>query len=62
MKINLEKLCYELIEERKKKKKKKKSKNKRSSKYYGWGYIGYYGNPGMYDGVGDAGGGDSGGV
>jgi hypothetical protein len=55
MEINLEKLYMELVEERKKKKKKKKLKNKRSSKYYGWGYIGY-GYPGMYgDSSGDAG-------
>ena len=49
----------EVLEE--KKRKRKKAKKKRSSKYYGWGYIGY-GSPGMYDGIGDAGGaGDGGG-
>lgn len=59
MEINLEKLCIELIEEKKRKKKKKSSKNKRSSKHYGWGWIGY-GYPGVY---GDGGftGGDGGG-
>jgi hypothetical protein len=46
----------QVLEEKKKKKKKSK---KRSSKRYGWGYIGY-GYPGLYDGVGDAGGGDGG--
>lgn len=47
----------QVLEEKKKKKKKSK---KRSSKRYGWGYIGY-GYPGLYDSVGDAGGGDDGG-
>lgn len=63
MNINLEQLCYDVLEEKKKKKKKKKLRNKkRSSKRYGWGYIGY-GYPGMYDGVGAiAGGGGEGGV
>ena len=58
MKIDLEKLCNELLEERKKKRK-KRSKNKRSSKHYGWGWIGY-GYPGLY-GDGGAMGGDGGG-
>jgi hypothetical protein len=58
MEINLEKLCTELIEEKKKKKKKKKKfMNKRSSKYYGWGYIGY-GYPGVYGDSGGDGGGE----
>jgi hypothetical protein len=57
MEINLEKLCIELIEEKKRKKKKKSSKNKRSSKYYGWGWVGY-GYPGIY---GDSGGDSAGG-
>jgi hypothetical protein len=59
MKIDLEKLCYELIEERKKRKNKKKFKNKRSSKHYGWGYIGY-GHSGLYDGISGAIGGGGG--
>lgn len=57
MKIDLEKLVNELIEE-KRKKRKKKSK-KRSLKHYGWSYIGY-GYPGVYGSVGDVGG-DAGG-
>lgn len=57
MKIDLEKLCNELLEEKRKKRKKKFKK--RSSKRYGWGFIGY--GPGVYDSVGDAGGGDGGG-
>ena len=48
----------EVLEE--KKRKRKKAKKKRFSKYYGWGYIGY-GAPGMYDGIGDAGGASDGG-
>lgn len=53
MKIDLEKLCNELLEEKRKKRKKKNKK--RSSKHYGWSYIGY-GYPGAYDNIGDAGG------
>ena len=49
MKIDLEKLCYDLLEEKRKKRKKKVKK--RSSKYYGWGFIGY-GYPGVYGDVG----------
>lgn len=58
MKIDLEKLCNELLEEKRKKRKKKFKK--RSSKRYGWGFIGY-GYPGVYGNVGDAAGGDGGG-
>lgn len=58
MKIDLEKLCNELLEEKRKKRKKKLKKH--SSKRYGWGFIGY-GYPGVYDGMGDASGGDGGG-
>ena len=54
MKINLEKLCSELLEEKRKKRKKKIKK--RSSKRYGWGFFGY-GYPGAY---GDVSGGDGG--
>ena len=61
MKINLEQLCYDVLEEKKKRKRNKRRKSNRSSKRYGWGYIGY-GSPGMYDGVADVAGGGDGGI
>jgi hypothetical protein len=60
MKIDLDKLCTELIEEKKRKKKRKSSKNKRSSKYYGWGWMGY-GYPGVYGDSSASDGGSAGG-
>lgn len=51
MKIDLEKLCTDILEEKRKKRKKTK---KRTSKKYGWGYFGY-GYPGVYDSIAAAG-------